>query len=88
MINENMRAIQEGWREKLGKWIADDGTVCESKEDMLRMNAAIEKLLLPDHINKVFGWWFAVESNGWFTANIARRGLSIVTYAQAVKGYV
>ena len=61
----------------MSRYVADDGTVCQDKEEMERINARIEKFLLPDKIRKVFGFLRTVEQAEWFAFNVAKRNIGI-----------
>ena len=67
------------------KYVADDGTVCQTKEQMLRINRKIEILLLPEKIRQVFNFLQSIEITEWLRANITKRGLPAKTFERLLE---
>lgn len=57
------------------KFIAIDGSVCETEEEMERINEEVGKWLRHDEMAKAFGFFQGVEKSDWVERNIFKRGL-------------
>jgi len=55
------------------KFVADDGTVCESREEMEQINQRVDKLFLHQNIEKEFKPMKTMEEATWFILNVANR---------------
>lgn len=73
-------------------FIADDGTVCNTKEEMLEVNRRVDLAFLPDKLWRIFGQFQAMETHDWFYVNVLRKThgslceISRRLYKHAVKG--
>jgi len=59
-------------------YVAVDGTVCQTVEEMLQINRRVYLILLPEKIEAKFGFLIKSEKSEWFGHNISRRGLPLI----------
>jgi len=55
------------------RFVADDGTVCKTREEELEINIRIERLFLPERIAQTFQFLHQMEMVEWFRANITHK---------------
>lgn len=55
-----------------GALVADDGTVCSTKEEMLEINKKVECAFLREKLWNAFGQFQYTEKSDWFRVNILR----------------
>jgi len=54
-------------------YVAVDGTVYKTEEEMLEIDERVEKLFLIDKIHRVFQFLHSIETIEWLKANISHR---------------